>query len=55
MHQPTEATLDIAASKMRSPLAAHAEAILPSCGLGLSLALLVAPLFPLYASRETEW
>ena len=31
MHQPTEATLDIAASKMRSPLAALARSTLRVC------------------------
>lgn len=47
--------LIMGAALVTTALAATAEAILPSCGLGLSLALLVAPLLPLYASRETEW
>lgn len=47
--------LIMGAALVTTALAATAEAILPSCGLGLSLALLLAPLLPLYASRETEW
>lgn len=47
--------LIMGAALVTTALAATAEAILPRCGLGLSLALLVAPLLPLYASRETEW
>ena len=47
--------LIMGAALVTTALAATAEAILPRCGLGLSLALLVAPLLPLYTSRETEW
>lgn len=50
-----DTALIMGAALVTTALAATAEAILPRCGLGLSLALLVAPLLPLYVSRETEW
>lgn len=50
-----DALLIIGAALATIALVGTAESALPRCGLGASLALLVAPLIPLYASQEAEW